>query len=198
MSLSAEVLRLLAELRDQLPRSSVYVSDRRWVKVAGLLKMAAASEGRPHVSLWDLWLLPWCVAPDAERQAALDAWLAGRLGIERRHGAAAADARRRGVRGAGAARTAKPRTSTTTKSGRLKFTTEIDEHVGRRQGRQPGDAHELSRASAATAAPHIDARLRQVDELIERIGRYAETIAARRAELAAYSAQSLWLDPISP
>ena len=41
---------------------------------------------------------------------------------------------------------------------------------------------------------HIAARVRQIDELIERIAGYAEAIAASRAELAAYAGQSIWLD----
>ena len=41
---------------------------------------------------------------------------------------------------------------------------------------------------------HIGARVRQIDELTARIAGYADEIAARRAELAAYTGQSLWLD----
>ena len=41
---------------------------------------------------------------------------------------------------------------------------------------------------------HITARVRQIDELIERIAGYSEAIAASRTELAAYTAQSIWLD----
>ena len=103
VSLPDEVAALLAELRALLAGEQVYVSDRRWVKVAWLLKVAAASEGRAAVAIWDLWLLPWCVAPSLERQASINAWLTGRLGLRGRHGAAAADPRRGGVRGAGGA-----------------------------------------------------------------------------------------------
>jgi MoxR-like ATPase len=39
------------------------VSDRRWVKTVWLLRVAAASEGRASVALWDLLLLPWLTAP---------------------------------------------------------------------------------------------------------------------------------------
>jgi len=41
---------------------------------------------------------------------------------------------------------------------------------------------------------HIGARVRQIDELLGRITEYAEEIAARRVELAAFIAQSIWLD----
>jgi MoxR-like ATPase len=51
------------------PDAGAYVSDRRWVKSVGLLRTAAASEGRDRVSVWDLGLLSWCVAPEPGRQA---------------------------------------------------------------------------------------------------------------------------------
>jgi MoxR-like ATPase len=41
---------------------------------------------------------------------------------------------------------------------------------------------------------HIGARVRQIDELIARIAGYAQAIAASRIDLAAYTAQSIWLD----
>ena len=41
---------------------------------------------------------------------------------------------------------------------------------------------------------HIGARLRQLDELMARIAGYDEELRVRRAELAAYAGQSLWLD----
>jgi MoxR-like ATPase len=44
-------------------------------------------------------------------------------------------------------------------------------------------------------ASHIGARVRQIDALLLRIAAYAEEIAARRAELAAYTDGSLWLNP---
>jgi MoxR-like ATPase len=42
---------------------------------------------------------------------------------------------------------------------------------------------------------HIGARLRQIDGLTARIAGYADELQARRADLAAYAGQSLWVDP---
>ncbi|MDZ4251552.1 MAG: AAA family ATPase, partial [Sulfuritalea sp.] len=50
---------VLAELRERFAGQQVYVSDRRWVKIVWLLRVAAASEDRAVVALWDLLLLPW-------------------------------------------------------------------------------------------------------------------------------------------
>jgi MoxR-like ATPase len=41
---------------------------------------------------------------------------------------------------------------------------------------------------------HIGARLRQLDELTARIAGYDAELKARRADLADYAGQSLWLD----
>jgi MoxR-like ATPase len=80
---------VLAELRQHFASLPLTVSDRRWVRLVWLLRVAAASEGRASVALWDLLLLPWLTAPDAPRQAAVADWLAARLGVyarpSRRH-----------------------------------------------------------------------------------------------------------------
>ena len=54
-----EVAGVLGELRAWLAGERTYVSDRRWVKITWLLKVASAAEGRQAVAVWDLWLLPW-------------------------------------------------------------------------------------------------------------------------------------------
>jgi MoxR-like ATPase len=169
------------------------VSDRRWVKVAALLKMAAASEGRAEVALWDLWLLPWCVAPDIERQNALDAWLASRLGLE---AGMSPPLLTRVVEAfeAQAQLEAQAEDLDYDESGRLKFSAELEAQVTDAKG--AAQAMRMSyRKQRRYGATHIAARVRQIDELIGRIGRYADTIASRRDELAAYAARSLWLDP---
>ncbi len=66
-ALPAEVIERLGELRAWLAGRARYVSDRRWVKIAHLLRVAAASEGRAAASEWDLGLVPYCVAADDRR-----------------------------------------------------------------------------------------------------------------------------------
>src|SRR5512144_1115028 len=53
VSIPAEVTSLLAELRKHLEGGPIYVSDRRWMKIVGLLKTAAATDGRARLSVWD-------------------------------------------------------------------------------------------------------------------------------------------------
>ena len=192
VSLPDEVAGLLAELRQMLAGEQVYVSDRRWVKVAWLLKVAAASEGRTAVATWDLWLLPWCVAPTPERQAAVDAWLTARLGLE---AGMAPPLLTRVVEAfeAQAALEQEAEDLDYDESGRLRFSADLDASVNDAKG--ASQAVRMSyRRRRRYGALHIGARVGQVDELIARIAGYAEAIAASRADLAAYTSQGLWID----
>ncbi len=184
-----EVKDLIAELRARLADEQAYVSDRRWVKIVWLLKVAAASEGRTAVALWDLWLLPWCTVPDAARQAEVGAWLAARIGLR----VPLSPPRLTRVVEAFEARLQTERAADDLDyddSGRLQFRAGVEAHdpnanLGQRM------AYTRRRRYGAT---HIGARLRQVDELVARIDGYVAELAARRDDLAGYCAQSLWMD----
>jgi len=188
-----EISGLLAQLRTHLAGQSLYVSDRRWIKIAWLLKTAAATEGRPRVSVWDLWLLPWCTVHAPEGQAAVDDWLASHLGVR----SALAPPRLTRVVEAFEAQAALEREAEDLDygtDGRLRFRAEVDEHVHDAKG-----ASQVARLTHTRRRrygdAHVGARLRQVDELSARIDAYAAELVAHRADLAAYAAQSLWLDP---
>jgi MoxR-like ATPase len=190
--LGDDVVRLLAELRAKLHAEGVYVSDRRWLKVVWLLKVAAASEERNEVVGWDLWLLPGCVAPDPSRQDVIAGWLAARLGIEPDMApplltrvVEAFEAQAQVERDA--------EDLDYDDSGRLKFTADVADQVNDAKG--AAQAMRMSyRRQRRYGASHIGARLRQIDALIERIDVYAMELAAQQHELAAYAGQSLWLD----
>jgi len=192
VNLSAEVSQLLAELRRHLEAEEIYVSDRRWVKILRLLQVAAATEGRSELSLWDLWLLPWCTAHDAEGQNAVRDWLLARLGVRE----ALSPPRLTRVVEAFEAQVALEQEADDLDydaSGRLKFSTELGERVGDAKGASQVARMRYTRRRRY-GETHIGARLRQVDDLTARIAGYVEELAARRADLAAYVAQSLWLD----
>ena len=192
VSLADDVAGLLAELREMLAAEQVYVSDRRWIKVAWLLKVAAASEGRMAVAPWDLWLLPWCVAPTPERQAAVDAWLTTRLGLE---AGMAPPLLTRVVEAfeAQAALEQEAEDLDYDDSGRLRFSADLDAYVNDAKG--ASQAVRMSyRRKRRYGDIHIGARVGQVDELIARIACYAEAIAASRAGLSAYTGQGIWID----
>ncbi|MBU1236055.1 MAG: AAA family ATPase [Gammaproteobacteria bacterium] len=183
---------LLAELRTRQEEGGVYVSDRRWVKIVRLLKVAAATEDRREVCLWDLWLLPWCAAPDAEGQQALADWLAGRLGVR----AACSPPRLTRVVEAFEAQARLEHEAEDLDyddEGRLKFGAEVNARVVDAKG-----AAEVPRLSfhkqRRYGATHIGARLRQIDDLAARLDGYRQELADYRAGLADYRERSLWLD----
>jgi len=187
-----EVAGLLVELRAWLATQETYVSDRRWVKITWLLKVAAATDGRTALSIWDLWLLPWCTAPDAPRQASVAAWLGARLGVRD----AMSPPRLTRVVEAFEAQLDIERVADDLdydESGRLRFDADLADRVVDAKG----GASALRMSSTRRrryGQTHIGARLRQVVELMQRIDGYLGELSSTRADLAAYVAQSLWVD----
>ena len=190
---SGEVAKLLAELRVHLEGGPVYVSDRRWMKIVRLLKTAAATEGRGELCLWDLWLLPWCTAHDSDGQGAVNDWLLTRLGVRE----ALAPPRLTRVVEAFEAQAVLERDADDLdydSTGRLKFSADLDERVPDAKGASQVARMRYTRRRRY-GETHIGARLRQIDALSARIAGYAEELRARRADLATYAGQSVWVDP---
>ena len=57
VKLPDDLIVLLQELRNFLSEQQIYVSDRRWRKVVKLLQVAAYTNDKNEVSIWDCWLL---------------------------------------------------------------------------------------------------------------------------------------------
>ncbi|MHB8668772.1 MAG: hypothetical protein ACYC7B_14795, partial [Burkholderiales bacterium] len=193
VEVSAELIAVLAELRRHFAAEHIQVSDRRWVKIVRLLRVAAATEGRAAVVLWDLLLLPWLTAPDAMRQVAVAEWLGARLGVREIH---SPERLTRVVEAFEAQLDAELNANDLDydESGRLRFSAaELAERVGdAKQGAAaPRMTYSRRRRYGDT---HIGARVGQIDALLARIAGYAEEISAREKSLAAYRAQSLWLE----
>ncbi len=79
VKLGSDVVALLGALRRHLAEQGVVVSDRRWVKAAGLLRTSAFTDGRAEVSLWDCWLLVHCVWNKPEEREAVSRWFDARI-----------------------------------------------------------------------------------------------------------------------
>ncbi len=191
--LSSEVSMVLGELRQHLAAEGVYVSDRRWVKIAWLMSVAAVSGGRSSVCLWDLFVLPWCTAPDAARQAAVRDWLCARLGVRE----AFSPPRLTRVVEAFEAQLEAERSANDLdydESGRLRFSAaDLASEVG--------DAKGASQALRIThtrrrryGSVHVQARTRQIDELLVRIDGYSTELDRHTEGLSRYRANSVWLD----
>jgi MoxR-like ATPase len=77
-----DVIVLLQELRNFLNEQQIYVSDRRWRKVVKLLQVAAYTNGKNEVSIWDCWLLQHCLWATPEQRESLFDWYQSRVGTK--------------------------------------------------------------------------------------------------------------------
>ena len=192
VALPQDVVAVMAELRAHFATLPLLVSDRRWVKIVWVLRIAAASEGRGRLCRWDLLLLPWLTAPDAPRQASVADWLAARLGVREPF---APERLSRVVQAFEAQLQAEKEANDLDydELGRLKFSAvELAGEIGDAKGGASAPRMKYSRRRRY-GDTHVNARLRQVDELLARIAAYADEIAAQRGDLARFAAASLWL-----
>ena len=74
MRLSVEAVEALRALRRWLGEQQITLSDRRWRLWVGLMRTAAATEGRAQVDALDLWLAPFVASPTPELVPRLTQW----------------------------------------------------------------------------------------------------------------------------
>lgn len=214
IALPDEVRARLAELRTWLAAERHYVSDRRWVKIGHLLRVAAASEGRAAVEEWDLGLVPPCIAADPALQQTVADWLTIRLGIRE----AFSPPRLTRVVEAFEAQLKAEREANDLdydEAGRLRFSAldaaaQAAEALGEpgtagQAGALAGAIGDAKGGSAALrmtysrrrryGSLHIAARVEQIDALLQRLAACGDELAARCESLAEWSAQALWADP---
>jgi hypothetical protein len=75
-----EVASLLKAMRKHCQDQKIPVSDRRWRKALFLLQVAAHTDGRSAVSMWDCWLLQHCLWHKPEEITGLYEWYTARIG----------------------------------------------------------------------------------------------------------------------
>lgn len=71
---------LLCDLRDWCTAAEIAVSDRRWRKIVKLLQVAALTNGRSQVSIWDCWVLQHCLWTTPEDRERVYGWYEERVG----------------------------------------------------------------------------------------------------------------------
>jgi MoxR-like ATPase len=83
--LGATALGGLQALRERVRADGIAVSDRRWRQFVGLLRTAAATDGRAEVDAFDLWLAPYVLAHEPVQQPALAQWFVERVAQAQPH-----------------------------------------------------------------------------------------------------------------
>lgn len=82
LPLADDVYYLLGSLRSFVAEKHIFVSDRRWRKVIKLLQVAAYTNGRAQVDVWDCWLLQYCLwQVPRQRKLILD-WYQTHIGTD--------------------------------------------------------------------------------------------------------------------
>lgn len=76
----ADVIAALKALREWCLAEQIPVSDRRWRKILKLLQVSAFTNGRDRASIWDCWLLQFCIGDSPEQAEKVYGWYASRVG----------------------------------------------------------------------------------------------------------------------
>lgn len=196
--LGAEALAACRALRAWLAREQMPLSDRRWRQWVGLMRTAAATEGRAEVDALDLWLAPFVAAAEPAHVARLSDWVDHELvqavpqeapwltravqafekQLEIEHATPAEDD---GDDAAGKLALARAigMTETEGEGGMLRMVSARLEEQTRRRW----------------SPVHVQARVAQVDELLAHVAAQRAAAQAAHDALAARLAGRLWLPP---
>lgn len=193
VALPESVVALLLALRERLRAAAVPVSDRRWVRIVAVLRVAALANGRSAVAPADLCVLPWLVCERAEEHEPLREWLAAALGagqaVDPQWLWRAAQAFERQLELESSASEL-----AFDDSGKLA----LMRSVGGAEGSELGEgAPRLSAFSRRKrySASHIGARLAQIDQLLGEVARFTAAAQAHEQRLADQLAGNLWVAP---
>jgi MoxR-like ATPase len=190
VALPLEVTEALSDLRAFLQAHDVHLSDRRWRRIIGLLKTAALSNDRSAISVWDLWLLQFCAVDRPDQAELVGEWFSARLGTS----AAVNPERFTRVVEAFDAQLALEQNANDLvydQHGKLALAQAIG-------GAESGDA--APRLSGFIGKrrygqTHILARVAQVDELIDELDAFAQSIDGQLISLAEVIGSHLWVAP---
>jgi MoxR-like ATPase len=200
VTLSSAALQACTELRRWLGAQGIAVSDRRWRQWIGLMRTAAATEGRREIDAIDLWLAPYVVSPTPEAAPRIAQWFEADLLHAVPHGAPwltrAVEAFEKQLE----IELSAPPEHDSDSGGAGKLA--LARAIGRGETGESGDGM-LRIVSAELEAHlkrhyscvHIAARTAQVDDVLAQAGGARDEVEARRATLAAALAPRLWMPP---
>jgi len=76
-----DVIELLTALRQFLQTQNLYISDRRWRKVIKILQVSAFTNQQSEVTVWDCYLLQFCLWDRPEQKQLIFNWYQSHLGV---------------------------------------------------------------------------------------------------------------------
>jgi len=188
-------------LRAWLGAQGKTVSDRRWRQWIGLMRTAAASEGRAEVDRLDLWLAPYVAGAAADEVAALAEWFEA----DWLHAVAqpfewltrAVEAFEQQLQ---IEQTAPPEDAAVADNAAGKLA--LARAIGLGEGSDAGSAMPRltlagleARMHRHYSPVHIAARRAQLDELMAHIDHHHAALATEAAALAAQLQARLWIPP---
>ncbi|MDE2370714.1 MAG: AAA family ATPase [Burkholderiales bacterium] len=191
---ACEALRRL--LADAADAANAAVSDRRWRRWVGLMRVAAATEGRAAVDAIDLWLAPYVVARDPGDVERLQRWFEVEL-----MGAAEEPAPwlERAVQAFEQQLEIETSAEDDAEGGGAAGKIALARAIG---GAEAGAMPRLQSAALEAHARrryspvHVAARLAQLDEIAAGTREHAAQAAAAAAALAARLVGRLWMPPV--
>ena len=209
VSLSEPALAGCRQLRAWLALQGWVVSDRRWRQWVGLMRLAAASEGRSQVDALDLWLAPQVVAGQPEQAERVAQWFIAELlqaqPLDAPWLTRAVEAFERQL---DIEQSQRDDADADNAAGKLALARSIgllhaDRGDGAGGGAGDGSPGMLRLQSAQLEAElqrrfspvHIAARVGQVEEVLQQAQAAQAQVAAQAADLAQALAGRLWLPP---
>jgi MoxR-like ATPase len=194
VTLPAEVREALLAFRAFLRERQIEVSDRRWVRIARVLRTSAVTHGRTEVALEDLGLLGALAAERPAHAGLIEEWCATRLGAgpggDPDRLARVTEAFEQQVQIEGAA--TELAFDDSGKLALMRQMTGVDA-----EALADGATPRLSAFSRRRAfgPSHIRARLAQVDEVLAEVDAFLAAARAHRAATLARLGTHLWVDP---
>jgi MoxR-like ATPase len=192
VALPAQVTALLVEARAWCAANTVTVSDRRWRKLVALLKVQAASRAQTELSPWDLWILPFALVAQPEQTAPMVQWflhtVAGVRPLDAQWLSRAADAFEKQLD-----IELRAEADDDEGAGKLALARAI---AGDRADNENGMLRIVSeRALRRYSQVHVDARVAQVNEALERAQMCLEQVRLAAQSALAQARAHLWLPP---
>ena len=202
VTLSVGAVAACTALRRHLTEGGQTISDRRWRQWVGLMRVAAASEGRAMVDALDLWLAPYIAATRPEDVDSLSRWFEAELlravpqpATWLTHAVQAFEQQLQIEADADAETDAMQ--AADEGAGKLALARALAGHGGNGDTAMPRLHRETPESlhRRRYSPVHVAARLAQLDELIGSAQDEARALEATATELAAALAGRLWMPP---